>query len=170
LFLARQIMALVPINTGGRLRTRLLRLAGFHIGPGTTIWGAPAIVGVGDIYQRLAIGTNVFLNSGCTLDLADNITIEAEAVLGYEVMLITGTHDYRAHLRRAGPVTPKPVHIGAGSWLGARCTILPGVSIGPGAVVAAGAVVTKPVPPDVLVAGVPARVVRQLSSVDTPSR
>jgi len=156
-------MSLAPLNTGGRLRMRLLRWAGFRIGPGTTIWGPPTIVGVGDIYQRLAVGRNVFVNAGCLLDLADEITIDDEAVLGYEVMLITGTHDLRFHLRRAGEVRPKPVHIGAGSWLGARCTILPGVTIGAGAVVAAGAVVTKAVPPDTLVGGVPAVAIRQLS-------
>jgi len=162
-------MSLVPVNTGGRLRVRILRLAGFHIGPGTTMWGPPAIVGVGNIYPRLAIGRNVFLNSGCLLDLADTITIEDEAALGYEVMLITGAHDYHFHRRRTGAVTPKPVRIGAGSWLGARCTILPGVTIGAGAVVAAGAVVTKPVPPDTLVAGVPAVAVRQLNHEDAIS-
>lgn len=162
LLVAHLLMSLVPFNTGGRLRMRILRLAGFRIGRGTTIWGPPTIVGVGNIYQRLTVGENVFFNAGCLFDLADTITIDDEAVLGYEVMVITGAHDFGSHRRRAGEVTPKPVHIGAGSWLGARCTILPGVTIGEGAVVAAGAVVTKPVPPDTLVGGVPAVVIRQL--------
>ncbi len=64
--------------------------------------------------------------------------------------------------RRAGRSIAAPVVIEPGSWIGARATILGGVTIGEGAVVAAGAVVTRSVPPDTLVGGVPATVIREL--------
>jgi maltose O-acetyltransferase len=62
----------------------------------------------------------------------------------------------------------RPVTIGNGAWLGARCTILPGVNVGEGAIVAAGAVVTHDVPANTMVAGVPARAIRDLSA-DNPA-
>jgi acetyltransferase-like isoleucine patch superfamily enzyme len=64
--------------------------------------------------------------------------------------------------RRYAGLEALPVTIGAGVWVGARAMIMPGVTIGDGAVIAAGAVVTKDVPPNTLVAGVPARIVREL--------
>jgi acetyltransferase-like isoleucine patch superfamily enzyme len=67
-----------------------------------------------------------------------------------------------SHERRAGAVRHDPITIGNGSWIGASATVLAGVSIGSGAVVAAGAVVTEDVPDDVVVAGVPARIVKRL--------
>jgi len=162
LTLARLLQAFVPVYTGGRLRAQILRLAGFHIGKGTTFWGAPTILGGGNIYSRLTIGRNIVFNVGCFFDLADSITIEDGCGVGSEVMLITGAHEIGQRIQRLGRLTPKPIHIGAGTWLGARCLVLPGVTVGDGAVVAAGAVVTRDVPPDVVVAGIPARVIRQL--------
>jgi maltose O-acetyltransferase len=69
--------------------------------------------------------------------------------------------------RRAGDLKAEPVTIGDGAWIGARATILPGVTIGGGAVVAAGSVVTRDLPANVLAGGVPARVIRELT-VEAP--
>lgn len=79
-------------------------------------------------------------------------------------MILTNGHHISNSGRRAGELQAKPVKIGKDAWLSTRCTILPGVEIGEGAIVAAGAVVTKSVPPNVMVGGVPARIIRELDS------
>jgi maltose O-acetyltransferase len=77
--------------------------------------------------------------------------------------VLTSTHDPGDHDNRRGPYRTAPVSIGAGSWIGARATIMPGVTIGDGVTVAAGAVVTRDCEPDGLYAGVPAQRVKKLS-------
>jgi maltose O-acetyltransferase len=162
LIIARIILAFLPTNAAGRLRARILGLAGFEVGQGVIFLGVPKIVGGGNIYKHLKIGKSVFFNAGCFLDLAGEIHIGDWAAIGPEAMLITGAHAIGSPYRRAGDLSPKPVCIGNGAWLGARCIVLPGISIGEGAIVAAGAVVTKNVPSNTLVAGIPAAYVRDL--------
>jgi acetyltransferase-like isoleucine patch superfamily enzyme len=82
--------------------------------------------------------------------------------VGPGVYFITGTHRIGSHTQRAGPVIAAPIRVGDGVWIGARAILLPGVTVGAGAIVAAGAVVTRDVPADTLVAGVPAQVKRSL--------
>ncbi|NTU65300.1 MAG: hypothetical protein HGB05_18340 [Chloroflexi bacterium] len=65
--------------------------------------------------------------------------------------------------QRAGATFSAPVTIQDGTWLGARCIVLPGVTVGRGSVVGAGSVVTKDVPPNTLVGGVPAKVIRSIN-------
>ncbi len=79
-------------------------------------------------------------------------------------MLITSTHEIGPHQYRAGKDTTRPITIGDGVWIGARAVVLPGVTIGNGSIVAAGAVVNRPVGSNVLVAGVPARFVKHLDA------
>jgi acetyltransferase-like isoleucine patch superfamily enzyme len=87
-------------------------------------------------------------------------------VIGQEVSIITAGHQIAGPFYRAGTLRPAAVRIGGGVWIGARATILPGVNVGPGTVVAAGAVVAHDVPANVLVGGVPARVLRSLDPTD----
>ena len=143
-----------------------MRLAGFQIGHGTTIWGSPTIIGRGDIRQNLSVGNDVILNVGCLIDLASTVTIDDTAAIGYEVMLITGAHTIGPTQRRAAGLAPKPIYIGSGAWLGTRCVILPGVTIGEGVVVAAGAVVNRNMPANVMVAGVPAKIIKRMGQTD----
>jgi acetyltransferase-like isoleucine patch superfamily enzyme len=133
------------------LRATLDRSASIH---GGTYFSWPA---------HLVVGPHVFVNRNCYFDLEAPIIIEEHATVGHGSTLITTVHDMGDADHRAGRTSSRPITIGRGSWLGAGCTILPGVSIGHGAVVATGAVVTRDVPPNVLVAGVPARVIRTLS-------
>ncbi|MFZ0547944.1 MAG: acyltransferase [Candidatus Promineifilaceae bacterium] len=163
---ARLILAFLPMHAGNRLRSVVLRLAGFDIGHGTFMADTPTIAGVGDIYKRLHIGKSCYFNIGCFFDLNADIRIDDNVSCGQQVMLLTHTHEIGYEYRRAGKLLPLPVHIEDGVWLGARCIILPGVTVGRGAVVAAGAVVTKDVVPQTLVAGVPARVIRQLDQIN----
>ncbi|MEO8695711.1 MAG: DapH/DapD/GlmU-related protein [Acidimicrobiales bacterium] len=90
------------------------------------------------------------------------IELGDDVALGHGVLITTAAHRIGTAERRAGLVEPKPIRIGHGAWLASRSVILPGVEVGDGAIVAAGAVVTQSVPPNVLVAGVPAKVVREL--------
>jgi maltose O-acetyltransferase len=162
LTLANLLLTPLPMYVGGRLRAIVLRLAGFNIGSGTIICGLPRIRGRDNLYKQLKIGNGCIINVGCLLDLGASITIGDRAGIGHEVMILTTTHAVGSALCRYGTPHQLPVTISPGAWIGARCTILPGVTIGAGAVVAAGSVVNKDVAPNTLVAGVPARVVKQL--------
>jgi maltose O-acetyltransferase len=162
LVLARLLCAALPVYTGNRLRAGVLRATGFAIGPGTFFGDMPGIIGTGDIYTRFNIGASCWINVGCLFDLSSSITIGDQVALGPQVTLLTSTHTIGSSMQRTGPLQNLPVTIGNGCWLGARCTILPGVTIGQGAVVAAGAVVHRDVPPNTLVAGVPAQVIKML--------
>jgi maltose O-acetyltransferase len=153
------IASLVPRYAANRLRTQILRFAGWNIGEATFFAGVPNFSGPGPIRSRLSIGAACWINVGCTFDLNDRIRVGDEVAIGQEVMLLTSTHKISVTQRRAGVKVTSPVSIGNGVWLGARCVILPGVTVGDGAVVSAGAVVTKDVPPNSVVAGTPAVVV-----------
>lgn len=92
----------------------------------------------------------------------------AGVALGPGVLVTSASHVMSSPRRRQGPVEPRPVRIGRGAWVGARAVILPGVTVGAGCVVAAGAVVTKDTEPDTLYGGVPARPLRQLEPTVMP--
>ena len=110
---------------------------------------------------QISLGDRVIVNDGVTLQSCDgtSITIGNRVVLSYDCMVLTGGLE-RELDGSTGHVTG-PVVIEDDVWLGARCIVLPGVTIGRRSVIAAGAVVTKSLPPDSLAAGVPARVLRQ---------
>lgn len=149
---------LLDNKSSSQIRAALLRLNGASIGKNCFIRGGL------QIQEKFAIviGDEVFVNSGCCFDLSAPIMIGNRVQLAYQVTLVTGGHEIGPHESRAGAHCPQPIHIQDGAWIGARATILPGVTIGAGAVVAAGALVTKDVPADTLVAGVPAKPIRVL--------
>ncbi|MDW3214164.1 MAG: DapH/DapD/GlmU-related protein [Ilumatobacteraceae bacterium] len=132
------------------------------IGVGTVIGGGMRIAGRGPAERRLRIGDRGWINAGCYFDASAPITIGDDVAIGQGVLILTQSHELGPSERRAGALTDAPVTIGDGCWLGARSVILPGVTIERGSIVAAGAVVRHDVPPDTLVAGVPARTIRDL--------
>jgi acetyltransferase-like isoleucine patch superfamily enzyme len=160
--LARAITCLIPPLVGNRVRTRILRLSGLSIGFGTAIGGVFSVHGAGRPVRRVTIGRRCWINAGCVFDASYEITIGDGVAIGQDVMIITNTHVLGSSSYRAGPSIGEPVTVGAGTWIGARSTVLPGVNIGPGAIIAAGSLVNKSVPPNTLVAGVPAKFVRAL--------
>ena len=89
---------------------------------------------------------------------AGGITIEDGVMIGPQVTLLTTNHDFDDH----NVLICKPVHIGKNAWIGARATILPGVTVGENSIVAGGAVVTKDVEANVIVGGNPAKVLKRL--------
>ena len=107
---------------------------------------------------RLRIGDRVFVNSGTVIIAVKEIVVGDDVAFANEVYVM----DSDSHGVEGRPHVEAPVRIGDGTWLGARAMVLPGVTIGRRVLVAAGAVVTRDVPDDVLVAGNPARVVREL--------
>lgn len=139
-----------------------MRLTGIDIGDGAIVLGLPTMSGIGPIHERLAIGRGAGFNAGCHFDLNDTITIEDGAGLGQQVMILTATHAQGGSENRAGPPTTAPVRICSGAWVGARSIILPGVTIGAGSIIGAGAVVAKDIPANVIAGGVPAKVIREL--------
>ena len=167
LILARCLLFFFPRNVGGRVRVFVMRMIGFQIGAGSSMWGMPTIVGSGSaMYHNLYMGRRCLLGVDCFIDLAGKIIIDDYVTIGAQSMLITGGHDIGPPQNRLGALKPQPIRIGEGVWLGARTTILPGVTIGDGAIVGAGAVVTKDVPANSLVAGVPAQVIRFLADYE----
>lgn len=150
-------MLLGPGKYSARLRALLLNLLG------NSISYRARIAGGGYIYGRgLTVGHRCFLGRSIYIDLSRQVTIEEDAVIGHHTVIVTADHEIGPATRRCGAVRAAPVVIGKGAWIGARATILPGVSVGAGAVVAAGSLVRSDVAPNTLVAGVPARLVREL--------
>lgn len=162
--IGQALLKLLPPYSLIRVRMRIFRWVGFQIGEGTAFSGNLNITGIGNIYKRLRIGRNCYFNVDSTFDLSAPITIGNEVAIGHEAILMTNTHQLGPAERRAGPLEAKPIYIDNGAWLGARCIILPGVTVGKGAIVAAGAVVTKDVAPNTIVGGVPAKVIKELDS------
>jgi acetyltransferase-like isoleucine patch superfamily enzyme len=114
-----------------------------------------------DYGLNISVGRSVFIGHQCIFTGHAAIDIADEVMIGPRVTLVTAGHPVEPSKRRDF-ITAGPIAIGANVWIGAAATILPGVDIGADAVVAAGAVVTRDVPPATLVAGVPATVIRQL--------
>jgi maltose O-acetyltransferase len=106
-------------------------------------------------------------NRSLHIDLMAPVRIGNHVYMGYDVTLITVDHAISPAAQRCGTLVHGPIEIGDGAWIGSRAMVLPGVRIGRGAVVAAGAIVTKDVAPNTLVAGVTARFVRDLDTEST---
>lgn len=111
-----------------------------------------------DCGKNIHVGKNVFFNSGCKFQDQGGIYIGDGALIGHNVVLATLNHSYNPSER--ANLLPAPIHIGKNVWIGSNAIVLPGVTIGDGAVVAAGAVVTKDVPANMIVGGVPAKIIK----------
>lgn len=113
-----------------------------------------------DFGKNITIGDRVFINAGCKFQDQGGITIDDGALIGHGVVLATLNHDFAPEKRQQ--LHPAPIHIGKNVWIGANATVTPGVSIGDNAVIAAGAVVNRDIPANVIAGGVPAKVIREL--------
>jgi maltose O-acetyltransferase len=113
--------------------------------------------------RRVTIGEGSFVNIGCLFSTHERITLGRNVFLAMRVTISTSTHEVGPAGKRAGALRTAPVTIGDGVWIGANATILPGVTIGEGTIVAAGSVVTSDCEPNSLYAGVPAVKKRDLA-------
>lgn len=115
-----------------------------------------------DFGKNITIGKNVFFNTGCSFQDRGGIRIGNGTLIGMNVTISTLNHGLSMETRNT--TYPSPVVIGENVWIGSGASILPGVTIGDNAVVAAGAVVTKDIPKNTVAAGVPAKVVKGISN------
>jgi maltose O-acetyltransferase len=148
--------------TPQRLRIRLLRAAGVTIERHLEVLSGLRVTGEGELF----IGDCSFINHDCLIDTAGDVRLGRGVALANRVSLLTSDHDMSNPRGRAGRRVLRPIVVGDGAWLGANVTVLGGVTIGEGAVVAAGALVRADVPPHTLWGGVPARFLRNLPVVD----
>lgn len=141
-------------HTPEELRALMSELVGYEVDPSFGLF--PPIYS--DFGKNIKIGKNVFINSGCCFQDQGGIELGDGCLIGHQTVIATLNHDLSPS--RRGGMTPARVVIGKNVWVGSHSTILPGVTIGDGAVVAAGAVVTKDVPANAVVAGVPAKIIK----------
>lgn len=115
-----------------------------------------------DFGKNIRIGKNVFINADCKFQDQGGITIGDDTLIGHNVVLATLNHEEDPNKR--GNLIAAPINIGKKVWIGSNATVLPGVTIGDGAIIAAGAVVTKDVEAMTIVAGVPANFIRKIKT------
>jgi acetyltransferase-like isoleucine patch superfamily enzyme len=151
-------------------RTQLLRWIGGHVSERAGVIGTLTLLGPPDCATHLRVGSGTLISHDVVLGLEGTITLGENVIVGPYAILHTATHSLGPSSRRMNPVAgARPIVVEDGAWIGMRAMILPGVRLGRGCVVAPGAVVRKDVPPDTLVAGNPATIVRELPADGSPS-
>ena len=113
-----------------------------------------------DFGRNLHIDKNVFINAGVRIQDTGGVWIDEGALIGHNVVLPTLNHDLDPSRRQN--LIPAPIQIGKNVWIGSNATVLQGVTVGENSVVAAGAVVTKDVPANSIVGGVPAKLIKKI--------
>ena len=116
--------------------------------------------------SRIALGDHVYANTGLTVIDDTFVTIGSHVMLGPRVTISAASHPVDPELRRQAYQYDLPVVLEENVWVGAGATILPGVTIGKNSVIGAGSVVDRDIPPDVVAAGVPCRVLREIGPRD----
>jgi acetyltransferase-like isoleucine patch superfamily enzyme len=162
---AQRIIA--EMNTGYRspdeMRALFERLTGAAVHE--SFWLLPPFYT--DFGRNIRVGRNVFINHACEFMDRGGITIEDDVLIGPKVNLVTINHPLDPATRRSTYCAP--ISIRKGAWLGAAVSVMPGVTIGENAVIAANAVVTRDVPDDAIVGGVPARLIRYIEDARSSS-
>ncbi len=114
-----------------------------------------------DFGKNITVGKNVFINACCHFQDQGGITLGDNCLVGHNVVFATLNHGFAPEERQS--MLPAPIVVGRNVWIGSNSTILQGVTIGDNSIIAAGSVVTKDVPANAIVAGVPARFIRSIS-------
>ncbi|MBE9463876.1 DapH/DapD/GlmU-related protein [Dyadobacter subterraneus] len=155
---SQTIRLCVEMNTSAtdveQVRAKLSEIMGTKVDDSTMIF-PPFYTNFG---RSISLGKNVFINHACSFLDIGGIVIEDDVQLGPRVNLTSENHPIDAADRKT--LILKPVIIKRNAWIGAGATILAGVTVGENAIVAAGAVVSRDVPPNTIFAGVPARMIK----------
>ncbi|MDN6257363.1 MAG: acyltransferase [Lactococcus lactis] len=140
----------------GRLRIFMYRLGGMNI--------KNAGVRSGCVFNgtNIEIKDGAFINHNTFVNCYEKVTIGKNVYVAFDVLITTNSHEVGDPTQRAINNVRSPINIGDGTWIGARATILPGVTIGEGCIIAAGAVVNKDCKPNGMYAGVPAKRIKEL--------
>lgn len=167
------------------LRARYFFRSALTLGPRVRLWGTPLVRNYGRLLigdrvrfssvvstlelgvgpeGTLDIGDRVLINHGCSIGATKLVRIGDSCNIGSQVILMDSSFHELDPERRDHQPEPAPVVLERNVWLAARVIVLPGVVIGENSVVGAGSVVTRDVPPNVLAAGIPAKVIRSLDS------
>jgi maltose O-acetyltransferase len=117
-----------------------------------------------DYGYNITLGKNFYANHNCVILDAAPVNIGDNVMFGPNVNLSTASHPLQAHIRTSGIETAVAINIADNVWIGMGAQILPGVSIGKNAIVAAGSVVNRDVPDNTMVAGVPAKIIKNLET------
>lgn len=142
-----------------RLRRLIYKLFGHNV----CMVYSGCFIGVGN--GKLRVGQNSYCNYRCFFDLGNDITIGDNCSIAYNVTFVNSTHIIGNSEHRAEGVVNYPIVIEDGVWIGANATIMPGVTIAKGCVIAAGALVTKTTEPNGLYAGVPSKRIKNLQII-----
>jgi acetyltransferase-like isoleucine patch superfamily enzyme len=163
---AQQLIA--EINTGYRtpqeVRDLFARLTGAPVDP--SFWMLPPFYT--DFGKNIRVGKNVFINHGCEFMDRGGITLQDNVLIGPKVNLVTINHPVDPSRRRS--TFCAPILIKRNAWIGVGASIMPGVTIGENAIVAANAVVTKDVKANTIVGGIPAKLIQEFDAQGAPAR
>lgn len=152
----KEVAVMNTLGDVADIRKKLSEIIGSQIDESTGIFG-PFYTNFG---KHIQIGKNVFINHACSFLDMGGITIENDVLIGPRVNLVTENHPIVPSNRKT--LLCNAIVIKRNAWIGAGATILPGVTVGENAVVAAGSVVTKDVPSNTIVAGVPAKHIKNI--------
>lgn len=146
----------------GALVGRCLRRCGkrLQVGRDVTIVGA----------DRLEVGDDVYFAKGTWINASGGVRIDSEVLFGPYVVVASTNHGFEGGSAFRGGVWPAPISVGAGSWVGAHALLTAGSSIGRGVLVAGNAAVSGTFPDNVVIGGIPARVLRQREDNPSPIR
>ena len=158
-YMIQCIFALLPDTRLFRAKAVLLRLRGFEIGSDVSVVSSAKFK-----LKNLSIGDGSFIGHETLIAGGDAwVKIGKNVDIAPRCLIVTGTHAIGGPARRAGEGISLEIVIGSGTWIGAHCTIIGGVTIGSGCIIAAGSLVNKDMDDDQLIAGIPAKEVRDLS-------
>lgn len=159
LHLARLVFLVLPETRAFPFKSLLLRLAGARVGANVRICSSARVLGSGE----LEIGDGAWIGQDVLIVSSSKVSIGSSVDIGPRVFIGTGTHEMDPFgVRSAGTALSKDVVIGSGAWLCANSVVLPGVTIGEKAVLAAGGVAAEDVLPRTVAGGVPAKGLRPL--------
>ncbi len=166
IFLAQKVIA--DLNTGYKtqeeVRALFSQLTGVDVDPSFCL--LPPFYT--DFGRNIRVGKNVFVNHCCEFMDRGGITIDDGVFIAPKVNLITINHPENPALRSATYCAP--IRIKKNVWIGVGASVMPGVTIGENSIVAANAVVTKDVPDNVIVGGIPARILRPIKEANSSDR